>query len=227
MPYTNRLQRWLTPVWTNRNCSEKLSKPSCVRKQASALPRSAAQCLRFRMSRVAVKRRKHRSRNESAHRHFRVDRSLPKRQLCVGCPHPARPCTHAPDGHCQNRVRNGACTTPPNTEQPGSFAALPSGKLVRGKGIHRTRETVWSGVRISGHGFARIRSDDARRKGMDTGFAPCKLGWALWRSPLSNAALRTQAICPCTDARSAPYRTPVCSDILQHLARCRSFAVLG
>src|SRR5260363_318041 len=51
-----------------------------VRKQASALPRSAAQCLRFRMSRVAVKRRKHRSRNESAHRHFRVDRSLPKRQ---------------------------------------------------------------------------------------------------------------------------------------------------
>src|SRR5260364_356819 len=77
MPYTNRLLRWLTPVWTNRNCSEKLSKPSCVRKQASALPRSAAQCLRFRMSRVAVKRRKHRSRNESAHRHFRVDRSLP------------------------------------------------------------------------------------------------------------------------------------------------------
>src|SRR5260363_373007 len=38
-----------------------------------------------------------------------------------------------PDGHCQNRVRNAACTTPPNTEQPGSFAALPSGKLVRGK----------------------------------------------------------------------------------------------
>src|SRR5260363_211541 len=78
-PFDDVIRQILKAKPTHRN-TDKLTKPSCVRKQASALPRSAAQCLRFRMSRVAVKRRKHRSRNESAHRHFRVDRSLPKRQ---------------------------------------------------------------------------------------------------------------------------------------------------
>src|SRR5260364_295451 len=40
-----------------------------------------------------------------------------------------------PDGHCQNRVRNAACTTPPNTEQPGLLRPCHQASLYGVKAI--------------------------------------------------------------------------------------------